>query len=69
MNRKLRSVLVLAVSKDNDIFQIPKKPIRDGRLALPNLKNEFYDLKISRSGMRILGFSSRDYLFSWNFFA
>jgi hypothetical protein len=37
--------LVIAVSKlllvKNDIFQIAKKPIRDGRLALPDLKNEF----------------------------
>jgi hypothetical protein len=31
----------LAVSKENDILQIAKKPIRDGRLALPDLKNEF----------------------------
>ncbi len=33
--------LKIAVSKENDIFQIAKKTIRDGRLALPDLKNEF----------------------------
>jgi hypothetical protein len=65
----------------NDIFQIAKKPIRDGRLAPPDLKNEFCcgtfhvkkvpsdPGKIDRSGMRILGSSSTDYLFSWNFSA
>jgi hypothetical protein len=31
----------IAVSKENDVFQIAKKPIRDGRLALPDLKHEF----------------------------
>jgi hypothetical protein len=34
-------IFTVAVSKENDIFQIAKKPIRDGRLALPDLKNEF----------------------------
>jgi hypothetical protein len=33
--------LLIAVSKKNGIFQIRKKPIRDGRLAPPDLKNEF----------------------------
>ncbi len=33
--------IVVAVSKENDIFQFAKKPIRDGRLALPDHKNEF----------------------------
>jgi hypothetical protein len=31
----------IAVSKENDIPQIAKKPIRDGRLVLPELENEF----------------------------
>jgi hypothetical protein len=31
----------IAVSKENDISQIAKKPIRDGRLAPPDLKDEF----------------------------
>jgi hypothetical protein len=31
----------LAVSKENDIFQIAKKPISDGRLVLSELKKEF----------------------------
>jgi hypothetical protein len=79
---KLRQFkLLIAVSKENDIFQIAKKPIRDGRLALPDLKNEFclgtFHIKkvpsdpgkIGRSGMRFLGSSSTDYLFSWNFSA
>jgi inorganic pyrophosphatase len=38
---KIRTFYNIAVSKENDIFQIAKKPIRDGRLALPDLKNEF----------------------------
>jgi hypothetical protein len=33
--------LSLGVSKENDIFQIPKKPIRDERLDLSELENEF----------------------------
>jgi hypothetical protein len=33
--------LKVAVSNENDIFQIAKKPIRDGRLALSELENEF----------------------------
>jgi hypothetical protein len=65
----------------NDISQIAKKPIRDGRLALLDFKNEFcwgtFHIKkvpsdpgkIGRSGMRILGSSRTDYLFSWNFSA
>jgi hypothetical protein len=35
------SPYIVAVSKENDISQIAKKPIRDGRLALPDFKNEF----------------------------
>ncbi len=62
------------MSKENDILQIAKKPIRDGRLALPDLKNEFccgtFHMKkvpsdpgkIGRSGMRILGSSSRYFI-------
>jgi hypothetical protein len=38
---KFNFKLTLAVSKENEIFQIAKKPIRDGRLVLPDLKNEF----------------------------
>jgi hypothetical protein len=42
---KLLIIFLIVVSKlllvKNDIFQIAKKPIRDGRLALPDLKNEF----------------------------
>ncbi len=39
------NILIIAVSKlllmKNDISQIAKKPIRDGRLALLDFKNEF----------------------------
>jgi hypothetical protein len=46
--------IIIAVSKENDIFQIAKKTIRDGRLALPDLikKVPSEPGKISRSGMR-----------------
>ncbi len=33
--------LILAVSKENDIFPIAKKPNKDGRLVLSELENEF----------------------------
>jgi hypothetical protein len=32
---------VRGVQKENDMFQIAKKPIRDGRLVLFELENEF----------------------------
>jgi hypothetical protein len=32
----------IVVSKENDIFQIAKKPIRDERLVPSELVNEFY---------------------------
>jgi hypothetical protein len=33
--------LIIEVSKKNDILQIEKKPIRDGKLAINKLENEF----------------------------
>jgi hypothetical protein len=63
------------------IFQIAKKPIRDGRLALSELENEFcwcnFHIKkvsgkigkIGRSGKGIFGSFSTDYLFFGTFSA
>jgi hypothetical protein len=33
--------ILLEEPKENDVFQISKKPIRNRRLALSDLKNEF----------------------------
>jgi hypothetical protein len=41
----IKNVILIEVSKlllvKNGMFQIAKKPIRDGRLALSDLKNDF----------------------------
>ncbi len=73
--------LKLAVSKENVIFQIAKKPIRDGRLVLSELENEFCwgtfhiekvpsdPEKIGKSEMGIFESFSTNYLFLGTFTA